>query len=181
MNQCFTARYRLFIILRATFISIVFNNVISFSILVSGSNLASHMVGSLKKGSKPSSSISLPSSAYNTLPSQHHLRTSTSSPRFIGNTPPTTATPTAAIATKPLHKRSPSSDSGTGSNTPVSSYHSNSGAKTPVHHTVYLHGNYLLAIFKLFCFVVRDTGNKISKASFSLELFSLYLILDNLK
>ena len=105
-------------------------------ILVSGSNLASHMVGSLKKGSKPSSSISLPSSAYNTLPSQHHLRTSTSSPRFIGthsSTPPTT---------KPLHKRSPSSDSGTGSNTPVSSYHSNSGgAKTPVHHTVYLHGN----------------------------------------
>merc|ERR1712113_1282973 len=60
------------------------------------------MVGSLKKGSKQS--MSLPSTAYNTLPAHVH------------------------------HKRSPSSDSGTGSNTPVSSYHSGK-----VHHTVYLH------------------------------------------
>ena len=48
------------------------------------------MVGSLKKGSKQST-MSLPASAaannssYNTLPNHHHLRTSTSSPRFIKN------------------------------------------------------------------------------------------------
>ena len=105
---------------------------------VSSSNLAAHMVGSLKKSSKqslslPSSSTSPSSSSYNTLPSQHHLmRASTSSPRcYVSNN---------------NHKRSPSSDSGHGtmhnpllsassrSNTPVS-YH---GGK--MHHTVYLHG-----------------------------------------
>ena len=49
---------------------------------VSTSNLTAHMVGSLKKGSKQS--LSLPSTAYNTLPSQHHLqRAAASSPRFI--------------------------------------------------------------------------------------------------
>lgn len=91
--------------------------------LFSGSNLASHMVGSLKKGSKQS--MSLPSTAYNTLPAHvHHMRSTTSSPRVIaGQSGPQTS-----------HKRSPSSDSGTGSNTPVSSYHS---GKIP--HTVYLH------------------------------------------
>lgn len=127
------------------------------------------MVGSLKKGSKASNaSLSLPASAapgssnaYNTLPSQHHLRAATSSPRFI-----------AASAGVGVHKRSPSSDSGHGTlhhhlqasaNTPGSRSHTpvslgqrerggaagaaqgtpaaagpNNGAK--VHHTVYLHG-----------------------------------------
>eukprot|EP00094_Tigriopus_californicus_P003255 TCALIF_03130-PB protein Name:"Similar to Asap2 Arf-GAP with SH3 domain, ANK repeat and PH domain-containing protein 2 (Mus musculus)" AED:0.23 eAED:0.23 QI:0/0.83/0.71/1/0.66/0.71/7/921/476 len=96
--------------------------------LFSSSNITPNLMGSLKKGSKQT--LSLPSTAYNTLPSQHHLRSSTSSPRFIPNN----------------HKRSPSSDSGHGtlhnpmmmsstsrSNTPVS-YH---GGK--VHHTVFLH------------------------------------------
>ena len=54
----------------------------TFSSLVSGSNLASHMVGSLKKGSKQS--MSLPSTAYNTLPAHvHQMRSTTSSPRVI--------------------------------------------------------------------------------------------------
>jgi len=91
--------------------------------LFSGSNLASHMVGSLKKGSKQS--MSLPSTAYNTLPAHvHHMRSTTSSPRVIAG----------QQNKKHHHKRSPSSDSGTGSNTPVSSYHSGK-----VHHTVFLH------------------------------------------
>merc|ERR1719232_1208554 len=68
--------------------------------------------------------MSLPSTAYNTLPAHvHHMRSTTSSPRVI-----------AGQSKKHHHKRSPSSDSGTGSNTPVSSYHSGK-----VHHTVYLH------------------------------------------
>lgn len=95
--------------------------------VVSGSNLASHMVGSLKKGSKQS--MSLPSTAYNTLPAHvHQMRSTTSSPRVISG---------QSSKNKAYHKRSPSSDSGTGSNTPVSSYHSGK-----VHHTVYLHGNF---------------------------------------
>ena len=95
--------------------------------IVSGSNLASHMVGSLKKGSKQS--MSLPSTAYNTLPAHvHHMRSTTSSPRVIAG---------QQQNKKHHHKRSPSSDSGTGSNTPVSSYHSGK-----VHHTVFLHGKY---------------------------------------
>merc|ERR1711963_815509 len=90
--------------------------------IFSGSNLASHMFGSLKKGSKQP--MSLPSTAYNTLPAHvHHMRSTTSSPRVI-----------AGQSKKHHHKRSPSSDSGTGSNTPVSSYHSGK-----VHHTVFLH------------------------------------------
>ena len=105
--------------------------------LVSGSNLASHMVGSLKKGSKQS--MSLPSTAYNTLPAHvHHMRSTTSSPRII-----------AGQSKKHHHKRSPSSDSGTGSNTPVSSYHSGK-----VHHTVFLHGMYHRCMYKykvLYC------------------------------
>jgi len=105
--------------------------------LFSGSNLASHMVGSLKKGSKQS--MSLPSTAYNTLPAHvHQMRSTTSSPRVIsgqnisGNSGGTGHGP--SHGKKPYHKRSPSSDSGTGSNTPVSSYHSGK-----VHHTVFLH------------------------------------------
>ena len=112
----------------------------TFFPLVSGSNLASHMVGSLKKGSKQS--MSLPSTAYNTLPAHvHQMRSTTSSPRVIsgqnisGNSGGTGHGP--SHGKKPYHKRSPSSDSGTGSNTPVSSYHSGK-----VHHTVFLHGVY---------------------------------------
>jgi hypothetical protein len=107
---------------------------------VSGSNLASHMVGSLKKGSKQS--MSLPSTAYNTLPAHvHHMRSATSSPRVI--------TGSKTSQNKPHHKRSPSSDSGTGSNTPVSSYHSTG----KVHHTVFLHGKcfVFLLLFQFTC------------------------------
>ena len=115
--------------------------------LVSGSNLASHMVGSLKKGSKQS--MSLPSTAYNTLPAHvHQMRSTTSSPRVISGQ--NNSSNQSGIhgsggkggpgsSKKPYHKRSPSSDSGTGSNTPVSSYHSGK-----VHHTVFLHGVYIL-------------------------------------
>jgi len=46
------------------------------------------------------------------------------------------------LGNKPIHKRSPSTDSGTGSNTPISTYHPTNGAKQS-HHTVYLHGNAL--------------------------------------
>ena len=122
--------------------------------LVSGSNLASHMVGSLKKGSKQS--MSLPSTAYNTLPAHvHKMRSTTSSPRVISGQ--------SSSNKKQYHKRSPSSDSGTGSNTPVSSYHSGK-----VHHTVYLHGKYhlcknLLSFFSKFPIVL-------SKLSFHLCL-----------
>ena len=99
--------------------------IFSFFCAVSGSNLASHMVGSLKKGSKQS--MSLPSTAYNTLPA--HVHQMRSSPRVISG----------SNKKSQYHKRSPSSDSGTGSNTPVSSYHSGK-----VHHTVYLHGKSIL-------------------------------------
>ena len=112
--------------------------------LVSGSNLASHMVGSLKKGSKQS--MSLPSTAYNTLPAHvHQMRSTTSSPRVISGQNSSNQSGVhgsggggAGSTKKPYHKRSPSSDSGTGSNTPVSSYHSGK-----VHHTVFLHGVYI--------------------------------------
>ena len=113
--------------------------------LVSGSNLASHMVGSLKKGSKQS--MSLPSTAYNTLPAHvHQMRSTTSSPRVISGQNMSSGNSGGSSTghhgpshggKKPYHKRSPSSDSGTGSNTPVSSYHSGK-----VHHTVFLHGVY---------------------------------------
>ena len=104
----------------------VFFNVALFVCSVSGSNLASHMVGSLKKGSKQS--MSLPSTAYNTLPA--HVHQMRSSPRVISG-----SSSSNKKASSQYHKRSPSSDSGTGSNTPVSSYHSGK-----VHHTVFLHG-----------------------------------------
>ena len=116
----------------------------SFSLSsVSGSNLASHMVGSLKKGSKQS--MSLPSTAYNTLPAHvHHMRSTTSSPRVI-----------AGQSKKHHHKRSPSSDSGTGSNTPVSSYHSGK-----VHHTVFLHGRLREFIHDIRLYYTRLNLNK---------------------
>ncbi|XP_040581690.1 arfGAP with SH3 domain, ANK repeat and PH domain-containing protein isoform X2 [Lepeophtheirus salmonis] len=88
--------------------------------IVSSSNLATSMVGSLKKGTKKHTSPS-----YNTLPSNRYIR---SSPKVISNSPA-------------YHKRSPSSDSGNGtlhnplsrSNTPVS--YLSSGGKV---HTVFL-------------------------------------------
>ena len=72
--------------------------------------------------------MSLPSTAYNTLPA--HVHQMRSSPRVISG-----SSSSSKKASSQYHKRSPSSDSGTGSNTPVSSYHSGK-----VHHTVYLHG-----------------------------------------
>lgn len=84
---------------------------------VSGSNLASHIVGSLKKGK---SLTPIPPTAYNTLPShvhqaaratQHHLSESG------GGGTPTLSIPSVH------HKRSPSTDSGNAgsrSTTPVS-------------------------------------------------------------
>ncbi len=112
------------------------------SLPVSGSNLS--MVGSLKKGSKQS--LSLPStSAYNTLPSPHHLRLAAAAAAVAA-----TAASPAAAPSQPSHKRSPSSDSGHGtmhnplymgpsassrSNTPVSY---KSASRVP--HTVFLHG-----------------------------------------
>ena len=119
-----------------------------FLYTVSGSNLASHMVGSLKKGSKQS--MSVPSTAYNTLPAHvHQMRSTTSSPRVISGQNTSSSTPGGhqGSAKKPYHKRSPSSDSGTGSNTPVSSYHSTG----KVHHTVFLHGGYTFYLF-ICCF-----------------------------
>lgn len=113
------------------------NMFLSFVSPVSGSNLASHMVGSLKKGSKQS--MSLPSTAYNTLPAHvhNHMRSTTSSPRVISGSNKKSAN----------HKRSPSSDSGTGSNgTPISSYHSTG----KVHHTVYLHGKFCKQTFSYY-------------------------------
>ena len=73
---------------------------------VSGSNLANHLVGSLKKGK---SLTPIPPTAYATLPSQHHA---------------SRAEP-VNLSLPPAHKRSPSSDSGnpgSRSTTPVS-YH----------------------------------------------------------
>ena len=125
------------------------------------------MIGSLKKGTKQS--LSLPSTAYNTLPSQHHLRTTASSPRFIQQGPSSShSTHSSAAAAHAHHKRSPSSDSGHGtmhntvpqpntvssgpasgvrSTTPVS-YHGSTGAGgggggsggRRSNNTVYLHG-----------------------------------------
>jgi len=103
----------------------------------SGSNLPGHTLGSLKKGLKPMSSISLPTTSYNTLPINHNVKHS-SSPRHAGGCPPMSSL--SLLGNKPIHKRSPSTDSGTGSNTPISSYHSNNGSKQG-HHTVYLHGS----------------------------------------
>jgi hypothetical protein len=65
---------------------------------------SSFAVGSLKKGSKQT--LSLPSPGFNTLP---HLRTTTSSPRFIQQQQVAAAGPSPSH-----HKRSPSSDSGHG-------------------------------------------------------------------
>ena len=84
---------------------------------VSTSNLATHIVGSLKKGK---SLTPIPATTYNTLPSNHSLsnglRTNSES-GMINNS--------QNLSLPPPHKRSPSSDSGNAgsrSHTPVS-YH----------------------------------------------------------
>merc|ERR1719342_535066 len=87
--------------------------------IFSGSNLATHIVGSLKKGK---SLTPIPPTTYNTLPSNHSLsHTRTNSDGMI--------LPSQNLSLPPAHKRSPSSDSGNAgsrSNTPVS-YHMVSG------------------------------------------------------
>jgi len=87
--------------------------------IFSGSNLATHIVGSLKKGK---SLTPIPPTTYNTLPSSHTLsHARTNSDGMIS--------PSPNLSLPPAHKRSPSSDSGNAgsrSNTPVS-YHMVSG------------------------------------------------------
>merc|ERR1711963_363830 len=83
--------------------------------LFSGSNLATHIVGSLKKGK---SLTPIPATTYNTLPSSHAL----SQHRNISDG---MISPSPNLSLPPSHKRSPSSDSGnpgSRSTTPVS-YH----------------------------------------------------------
>merc|ERR1719242_1505559 len=85
--------------------------------LFSGSNLATHSVGSLKKGK---SLTPIPPTTYNTLPSSHALSGHrTFSEGLIS------ASPNLSLPPNNNHKRSPSSDSGnpgSRSTTPVS-YH----------------------------------------------------------
>lgn len=85
--------------------------------LFSGSNLATHIVGSLKKGK---SLTPIPPTTYNTLPSSHAL----SGHRTISEGM-ISASPNLSLPPNNNHKRSPSSDSGnpgSRSTTPVS-YH----------------------------------------------------------
>ena len=83
---------------------------------VSTSNLATHIVGSLKKGK---SLTPIPPTTYNTLPSNHSLSNGrTNSDGMI--------LPSSNLSLPPPHKRSPSSDSGNAgsrSHTPVSYCH----------------------------------------------------------
>merc|ERR1719220_2374333 len=85
--------------------------------IFSTSNLATHIVGSLKKGK---SLTPIPATTYNTLPSNHSLSNGrTNSEGMI--LPPSSTN----LSLPPPHKRSPSSDSGNAgsrSHTPVS-YH----------------------------------------------------------
>ncbi len=98
---------------RVSFFFVLFISAFS----VSTSNLATHIVGSLKKGK---SLTPIPATTYNTLPSNHSLsnglRTNSES-GMINNS--------QNLSLPPPHKRSPSSDSGNAgsrSHTPVS-YH----------------------------------------------------------
>ena len=93
----------------------LYRDVLTF--LVSGSNLATHIVGSLKKGK---SLTPIPPTTYNTLPSSHLSQHRTISEGMISASPNLSLPPT-----NNNHKRSPSSDSGnpgSRSTTPVS-YH----------------------------------------------------------
>jgi len=88
--------------------------------IFSTSNLATHIVGSLKKGK---SLTPIPPTTYNTLPSNHSLSNGrTNSDGMI--------LPSSNLSLPPPHKRSPSSDSGNAgsrSHTPVSYCHMVSG------------------------------------------------------
>ena len=89
----------------------------SFS--VSGSNLASHIVGSLKKGK---SLTPIPPTAYNTLPSHAHHHAARSNSTAQHQESGGLAIPIVHAAAA-VHKRSPSTDSGNAgsrSTTPVS-------------------------------------------------------------
>ena len=94
------------------------------SVSVSGSNLATHIVGSLKKGK---SLTPIPPTTYNTLPSSHAL----SGHRTISEGM-ISASPNLSLPPNNNHKRSPSSDSGnpgSRSTTPVSYHLSSLGGK----------------------------------------------------
>ena len=104
-----------------------------FSVSVSGSNLATHIVGSLKKGK---SLTPIPPTTYNTLPSSHAL----SGHRTISEGM-ISASPNLSLPPNNNHKRSPSSDSGnpgSRSTTPVSYHLSSLGSK--------LHGELVFSI-----------------------------------
>ena len=113
---------------------------IFFQFPVSGSNLATHIVGSLKKG-KSLTPIPPTNHSYNTLPSNHsslaHSRTASDGMIL----------PSPNLSLPPAHKRSPSSDSGNAgsrSTTPVS-YHMGKM------HTVFLNGNYQCSVLYPSC------------------------------
>ena len=131
---------------------------ISFSfVCAAGYN---HMIGSLKKGSKQS--LSLPSTSYNTLPTNRHLRNNVTSPKFISQSSLSpggsgkVTSPRGPNVTPPsnymmMNKRSPSStDSGHSSSNMPASYRSSSGNKRTSskvqHHTVYLHGEFCVTV-----------------------------------
>ena len=111
---------------------IVFIALSRFSVSVSGSNLATHIVGSLKKGK---SLTPIPPTTYNTLPSSHAL----SGHRTISEGM-ISASPNLSLPPNNNHKRSPSSDSGnpgSRSTTPVS-YHLSS-LSSKLHGELELH------------------------------------------
>lgn len=136
---------------------------------ISANGSYNHLIGSLKKGSKQT--MSLPSTSYNTLPTNRHLRNNVSSPKFISqsnlsggkgqsprsgihSTPPNNNTSHSYLMMS-ANKRSPSStDSGHSSSnnpnlmTPLYQHHTMSTGKRHSsskvqHHTVYLHGKLL--------------------------------------
>ena len=119
-----------------TFSLIVFTALSRFSVSVSGSNLATHIVGSLKKGK---SLTPIPPTTYNTLPSSHAL----SGHRTISEGM-ISASPNLSLPPNNNHKRSPSSDSGnpgSRSTTPVSYHLSSPSSK--------LHGELVINVTAL--------------------------------
>ena len=110
----------------------LYRDVLTF--LVSGSNLATHIVGSLKKGK---SLTPIPPTTYNTLPSSHLSQHRTISEGMISASPNLSLPPT-----NNNHKRSPSSDSG----------NPGSRSTTPVsYHLSKLHGKCLTWDDLIFC------------------------------
>ena len=115
-----------------------------FFISVSGSNLATHIVGSLKKG-KSLTPIPPTNHAYNTLPSSHALsQHRTISESMISPSPNLSLPPNN-------HKRSPSSDSG----------NPGSRSTTPVSYISKIHGKFLKRVIFLLnhtlCFLLLFT------------------------